>query len=176
MTVARFFRRLFGGLFMAALEPGAKAPEFSWKALDGKSYQLKDALAEGPLLVAFFKISCPTCQYTLPFLERLGKHFGRVWGVSQDDARDTKDFAQTYGISFPLLLEDTNEYPTSNAYGLTHVPSVFLVGRGGEILHTMIGFGKKDVEDFSTRLSELTGKKGFAPFHAGEDVASFKSG
>lgn len=161
---------------MSALEPGAKAPEFSWKATDGKSYQLKDALAEGPMLVAFFKVSCPTCQYALPFLERFGKHFGRVWGVSQDDSRGTKDFAKTYGISFPLLLEDTDDYPTSNAYGLTHVPSVFLVGQGGEILHSMVGFGKNDMQDLAGRMTTLTGKQGFAPFHAGEDVAAFKSG
>lgn len=161
---------------MSALEPGAKAPDFSWKATDGKSYQLKDALADGPMLVAFFKISCPTCQYTLPFLERFAEHFGRVWGVSQDDSSGTKDFAKTYGISFPLLLEDTEEYPTSNAYGITYVPSVFLVGQGGEILHSMIGFGKKDMEDMAGRLTALTGKKGFAPFSAGEDVATFKSG
>lgn len=161
---------------MAALEPGAKAPEFSWKALDGKPYRLTEALAAGPLLLAFFKVSCPTCQYTFPFLERFERHFGRVWGISQDDADGTQKFARTYGISFPLLLEDIEEYPTSNAYGLTYVPSVFLVGKGGEILHSMIGFGKKDMEDMAARMSALTGQPGFAPFHAGEDVASFKSG
>lgn len=161
---------------MATLDAGQKAPDFSWKGLDGKPYALKEALASGPMLVAFFKVSCPTCQYTLPFLERFGKHFGRVWGVSQDDARDTKDFAKTYGVSFPLLLEDTEEYPTSNAYGLTHVPSVFLVGKDGQIVSQMVGWSKKDIEGIAGKLGTLTGKQGFAPFKPGEDVASSKSG
>src|SRR2546423_10635089 len=114
---------------MPAIVAGKRAPDFSWPALDGKTYSLKSALASGPMLVAFFKVSCPTCQYTFPFLERLGKYFGCVWGVSQDDERATRDFAKHYGVTFALLLEDTDDYPTSNAYGLTHVPSIFLLDR-----------------------------------------------
>jgi peroxiredoxin len=161
---------------MATLDVGKKAPDFSWKGLDGKPYALKEALAGGPMLVAFFKTGCPTCQYAFPFLERFGKHFGRVWGVSQDDARDTKDFAKTYGVSFPMLLEDTEDYPTSNAYGLNYVPSVFLVGQDGQILYQMVGFAKKDMEDLAGKLAALTGKQGFTPFKSGEDVAAFKAG
>lgn len=161
---------------MAAIETGALAPEFTWSAIDGKSYALKEALAGGPMLVAFFKVSCPICQLAFPYLERFGRYFGRVWGVSQDDAQGSRDFARSYGVTFPILLEDTRRYPTSNAYGLTHVPSIFLIGGPGEILYTSVGFVKKDFEDLARKMESLTGKKGFSPFHAGEDVPAFKSG
>src|SRR5713226_6830620 len=120
---------------MSAIATGKRAPDFNWPALDGKTYSLKDALASGPMLVAFFKVGCPTCQFTFPFRDRVAGFFaGRIWGVSQDEQRGTKDFAQHFGVHFPLLLEDTDDYPTSNAYALTHVPSIFLIDRSGEIL------------------------------------------
>ena len=161
---------------MPAIDAGTHAPEFTWPAIDGKTYSLNDALSAGPVLVAFFKVSCPTCQFTLPFLDRAAKHFGCIWGVSQDDERATRDFAKHFGVTFPLLLEDTDDYPTSNAYGLTHVPSIFLIGTDGEILQNCIGFGREDLLGMMAQLERLTGKKGFSLFHAGEDVPKFKSG
>jgi len=53
---------------MTALATGTKAPEFELKTLDGKKFSLRDELANGPVVLAFFKVSCPTCQYTFPFL------------------------------------------------------------------------------------------------------------
>ena len=161
---------------MAAIEAGTLAPEFSWPATDGKTYALKQALAAGPVLAAFFKVSCPVCQFAFPFLERFHRHFGRVWGISQDKAADSKAFAREYGITFPILLEETESYPASNAYGLTHVPSVFLIDRSGEILLSSVGFAKKDLEEMAAKMQSLTGKKGFRPFKAGEDVPALKSG
>ncbi len=169
-------RKLFGGSRMAAIEAGTLAPEFSNPALDSKTYSLKEALAEGPLLAAFFKTSCPTCQFTFPFLERFHRHFGRVWGISQDPAGSTREFAREYGITFPLLLEDTDSYPISNSYGLTHVPSLFLIDKTGEVVHSSIGFMKKDLEEMARKLESFTGKKGFVLFHPGEDVPASKAG
>src|ERR1700752_5500740 len=103
------------------LEPGSLAPSFTLKGLDGKPYSLRDLLERGPVVLAFFKISCPVCQFTFPFLQRISERFtGRnapVVGISQDDARSTKEFNREYGVKFPTLLDDTS-YSVSNAYGL----------------------------------------------------------
>ena len=56
---------------MSMLQVGKSAPHFELAAIDGKSYSLQEGLKRGPVLAAFFKVNCPTCQYTLPFLERL---------------------------------------------------------------------------------------------------------
>jgi hypothetical protein len=45
---------------MAALTAGAKAPDFELKAMDGKRFVLRDELIHGPIVLAFFKVSCPT--------------------------------------------------------------------------------------------------------------------
>ena len=49
-----------GGRPMAALTAGTKAPDFELKAIDGKTFVLRDELAHGPLVLGFFKVSCPT--------------------------------------------------------------------------------------------------------------------
>jgi len=94
---------------MAVLGTGKDAPLFELSAADGTRYSLKVALARGPVLAAFFKVECPTCQYTFPFLERLYKqlrdHSAQIWGISQDGVRDTQGFARDYDISFPLLID-----------------------------------------------------------------------
>jgi peroxiredoxin len=62
---------------MPALAVGARAPDFELKTLDGKRGWLGEELSRGPVVLAFFKVSCPTCQYAFPFLERLHKAYGR---------------------------------------------------------------------------------------------------
>ena len=51
------------------------APQFDLPGLAGDRTSLPDLLVSGPVLLAFFKVTCPTCQLTFPFLERL--HRGR---------------------------------------------------------------------------------------------------
>ena len=142
---------------MTHLAAGNPAPEFSLKSLDQKEYSLGALLERGPVVAAFFKISCPVCQFTFPFLERLHQYYGSsgvtVLGVSQDDARATKSFASEYGVTFPLVL-DSDAYPLSNAYGLTTVPTIFLIESGGKVKVSSTGFDKKDLETIANELAE----------------------
>jgi peroxiredoxin len=128
---------LFGGKAMAALSAGTKAPEFELTAMDGSKFSLQDALNQGPVLAVFFKISCPVCQYGLPYFERIYKAYGKgnvsIIAISQNEKRDTAEFAKLYGITFPILLDDTKTFPVSNAYGLTNVPTSFWIAQDGEI-------------------------------------------
>jgi peroxiredoxin len=155
------------------------APGFSLKGLDGKNYSLHSMMQKGPVVAAFFKVSCPVCQFTFPFLERLYKRYGgdgvTFLGISQDDARDTKAFVKDYGVTFPMAL-DEKDYPVSNAYGLTSVPTIFLIEMDGSVKVSCMGFVKKDLE---TITSELASRRKIAPaalFRADESVPANKPG
>ena len=165
---------------MAALSTGTLAPDFTLPAMDGKQFSLKDALARGPVLAAFFKISCPICQFAFPYLERIYKAYGNrnvsIVGVSQNDKKDTAAFIKEYGITFPVLLDDTHTYPVSNAYGLTNVPSIFWVAQDGEIELSSVGWVKKDIDEINRKAAEII-SDGLKPvFRAGEDVPDFRAG
>ena len=165
---------------MAALAVGAKAPEFELKTLDGKQFSLANELARGPVVLAFFKVSCPTCQYAFPFFERLHKAYRdkgvTLVGISQNDAKDTGTFGKEFGITFPILLDDTNSYPVSNAYGLTNVPTIFWISQDGEIEVSSVGWVKADFAEINRRMAEAGKLAPAALFKPGEDVRDFRAG
>jgi peroxiredoxin len=164
---------------MAALIAGTKAPEFELKALDGNRFVLSEALVGGPVVLAFFKVSCPTCQYTFPFVERLYKGYGnnvRLFGISQNNAKETAAFAKQFGVTFPILLDDTEKYPVSNAFGLTNVPTIFWIAQGGDIELSSVGWVKKDFEAISRKFAEVGNKASLPFFRPGEDVRDFQAG
>jgi peroxiredoxin len=169
-----------GGKSMAALSIGTKAPEFVLKSLDGKSFSLADELVNRPVVLAFFKVSCPTCQYTFPFLERLHQAYGQknvaLIGISQNDAKDTAAFAKQFGITFPILLDDTDSYPVSNAYGLTNVPTIFWIAQDGEIELSSVGWVKSDFETVSRKMAESGKTVPAIVFNPGEDIRDFRAG
>src|ERR1700679_4352550 len=119
---------------MAALTAGTSAPDVKLQTMDGKQFSLREALTRGPVVAAFFKISCPVCQYAFPYLERIYKaHGGKnvtIVGVSQNEKKDTAAFIKEFGVTFPGLLDDTNAYPVWTTYGLTNMRSIFFIGRG----------------------------------------------
>jgi peroxiredoxin len=165
---------------MAALATGAKAPDFSLKRLDGKRFSLADELGRGPVVLAFFKVSCPTCQYAFPFYERLHKAYGhngvRLVGISQNDGKETAAFIKDFRLTFPVLLDDTRSYPVSNAYGLTNVPTIFWVAQDGEIEVSSVGWLKADFEEINRRMAENGKSAPAAMFRPGEDVRDFRAG
>ncbi len=157
------------------LTAGVKAPLFTLDDLDGNRRSLKAILEQGPALLALYKISCPVCQLTLPYLERIaagGSHPGslQVIGISQDDERATRRFLKSYGPTMPALLDrEEDGFPVSNAFGITHVPSLFLVETDGTIARALSGFSKRDLEALGRRA-------GVEPFRAEEDVPEWKAG
>lgn len=156
------------------LRAGAKAPDFTLANLAGGQTALHELLPNGPVVLAFFKVTCPVCQLTFPFLERIHRERApsslSIYGISQDDAGWTTDFNQRYGITFPTLLDtEEDNYPASNAYGISTVPSLFLVEPGGTIALTLEGFSKRDIQD-------LAGRAGVNPFRPGDYVPEWKAG
>ena len=113
---------------------------------------MQDLLAEGPILLAFFKISCPVCQLTVPFLERLQMP---VYGVSQNDEEDTRWFNSEFGVTFPTLLDrEENGFAVSNAFEISSVPTIFLIERDGTISRTIEGWVKADIESLGVAFRE----------------------
>lgn len=164
---------------MAHTGVGSSAPEFTLTGLDGKPCSLASLLLRGPVVLAFFKISCPVCQFTFPFLQRLADRFAgksvSVVGISQDDARDTKEFNKEYGVKFSTLI-DRDGYPVSNAYGLTNVPAIFLVAPDGKVRVECMGFDKACLEKIVDELAQHEKILATALFRPDEVVPAYKPG
>jgi|SRR3974377_1670089 len=160
-------------------EPGNSAPAFTLQGLDSRSYSLRDLLDQGPVVLAFFKVSCPVCQFTFPFLQRISERYSgdgvSVIGVSQDDARSTKEFNQEFGVKFPTVIDEAG-YPVSNAYGLTSVPTVLLISPDGRVKIAGTGFSKNDLASIAKELADHRKLSATPLFRPDEVVPDFKPG
>src|SRR5574340_997448 len=141
---------------------GERAPAFRLSKMGGGETSLEEILPGGPVLLAFFKISCPVCQLTLPFLERIHAESIpgslAIYGIPQDEPGATRDFMKRFGVSFPVLLDPgKGGYQASNAYRLTTVPTLFQLERDGTVSWTLEGFNKAEIQ-------AVAGKAGVNPY------------
>lgn len=157
------------------LQTGDHAPEITLPLHGGGPGNTAslESLANGQstVLVVFFKISCPVCQYSFPFLERLSKGSLPVVAVSQDDALGTAEFHQELRITIPTLLDErSSRYPASNSYRISNVPSMFLIDlQTQRVLMSESGFSKQAFEEWG-RLA------GVAPFLPNERIPVYRPG
>jgi len=152
------------------LKAGATAPSFTLEDMSGAKHSLSDILTRGPVLLALYKISCPVCQFAMPYLDRMAKGSLQIIGISQDDELGTAKFQTKYGVTMPTLLDrEWDGYPVSNAFGITYVPSLFLVEPDGTISLASEGFAKRDLESIGARA-------GVAPFGPDDHVPEWKAG
>jgi len=156
--------------FTKTLGTGDSAPEVSLVDANGASRSLESLLSSGPVLLAFFKVTCPTCQLTLPLLGRLAGAGMQIIPVSQDGPLATREFAEEYGLSVsPMFDRAEDGYPASNAFGLTTVPSIFLIERDRRIVWDLIGFHRKELETLAGRIGQTI-------FYKGDRVPELKAG
>ncbi len=144
------------------IEAGSLAPEFSLAQIDGSVESLAELRAAGNVLLAFYKVSCPTCKLTLPYLHRVKI---QTFGISQDNAEATAKFALNYGVAIPSVLDlEETGHAVSNAYGIHHVPTLFVVSETGKVLERIGGFDKDALERLGIE------------FGSEENVPEFKPG
>ena len=163
---------------MPALPKNSSAPDIKLKTTAGEEFSLESARKQGPVLATFFKVECPTCQYALPFIQRLADAYPQIniVGVSQNDKPETEQFMKQYGLKMPVAIDDKSKYVASNAYGLTHVPSIFYISRDGKVEDSIVSWSKADMEALNNRIAADAGVPPASLFKPGEQVADFKAG
>ena len=67
-----------------------------------------------------------------------------VWGIaSADSERDLQTFADQYGITFPLLIDDKgvhNQYAQETPFPTGAYPQDWVIGTDGTIIYMNNGF------------------------------------
>jgi peroxiredoxin len=153
------------------LSPGDLAPGFRLPRLESGEASLSDLLASGPILLAFYKVSCPVCQMALPFLERLQQGAVMpIYAISQNDAADTREFNAEFGITLRTLLDPEEAgFPASNAYGISHVPTIYEIAVDGRITRVIESWNRPELE----AVAESVGVRLIQP---SDDVPAFRAG
>ena len=104
-----------------ALGVGATAPDFALPDIDGGTVRLYDLLAQGPVVLTFYRGAwCPYCNTSLQgFQAELGDIMdagGYLVAVSPQAEIGSQEMAEANALSFPVLSDADNR--VSRAYGL----------------------------------------------------------
>jgi peroxiredoxin len=158
---------------------GEPAPDFALTTLGGGSFALSEELRNGPVVIAFFKITCSTCQFTFPFLERMYRAYQHklvsFWGISQDDEEKSRIFCERFGVTFPIALDDAS-FSASKKYHFTNVPTFLLIDREGKVRFRQCGFSRAGLIQLSEEIGRLLERPPAMVFLASEMVPELKPG
>ncbi len=150
------------------LSPGAAASPFELPVA-GTGEALRDPWSEGPVVLAFFKTTCPVCHMSAPTVQALADAGVRVVGIGQDPPGDIAVYAEMTGQQV-LTVSESEPYPVSGAFGLTTVPVLFLVGADGVVADTVAGWDR----DGWNRIAAAAGAGPVS--HDGDGLPSFRPG
>jgi len=141
-----------------AIAIGAPAPTFSLPGRDGGSRTLEDLGT--PALLAFFKMSCPTCQLAFPVFGEIERRFhgsAAVVAVAQDPMLQAQQWLTELGFEGEVLNDSYGRYEVSRAYDIQTVPTLVLVGPSGDVDLVTEGWSRHAVNLVAERIGELTG-------------------
>jgi peroxiredoxin len=155
------------------LKAGDSVVDFRLRALDGKTYDLGERRRPGALTAfVFWKKSCGTCQYAFPYFQRFHDQYAddrfQIWGISQESAEATAAFVEQYGATFPQLLDE--DLAVTVQYGITNVPTLYLVDDEGTILRQAPAFIKDEFNAIAQIAAERIGLP-YTPIVREEDNA-----
>jgi thiol-disulfide isomerase/thioredoxin len=110
---------------------------------------------EGPVLLAFYKVTCPVCQMAAPKIDVIERAYpGRVVGVGQDPPEDLASFGRRFGMGIRSVA-DLPPYDVSNAYGIEVVPTLALVDPSGKVVDRVLSWDRDGYNRVAARLAEL---------------------
>lgn len=161
-----------------------KAADAPFTRLNGAIARTADLLADAnglPLLLAFFKTSCPTCRLAWPYVQRLHASYGgkavHVVGVSQNEAAESRKFFEEWGqAGFELVLDPGPHFQASNAFGVEAVPHFALVSPAGSLEEVFSGWSKAKMEALGSRLAGARSLARIPVVPPGDLVRDFQSG
>lgn len=145
----RTLRCLFASLaltvvtaFASASVVGQPAPALTFKDLAGKEVSLA-ALKGKVVVVDFWATWCGPCRQEIPgYIEMQKKHGADglvIVGVSLDQKgpRHVQRFVEQNGMNYTVVMGDNDAVEAFG--GFEAIPTTFLIGRDGRILHEKTG-------------------------------------
>ncbi len=147
---------------MGLPDPSGEAPEL--KAEVGKpalAFSLKDpkgtevtlaSLKGRVVLLDFWATWCGPCKAAMPSIQKLHERFAdkavTIIGVNcwEDKAETAIKYMDNKKYTYTLLLKGDD---LAKEYGISGIPTLILIGKDGNVLHTGVGFSPEEEENLA---------------------------
>ena len=138
------FALLAEGDLLDPMPEAPPAPAFDLQTPDGARVALTDLRGE-IVVVNFWATWCPPCRAEMPAMERAWQGLRdkgvRFVAINVDEDSDTvAAFAESLGVSFPLLLDPGGK--VTQAWPLRGLPTTFVVDADGNL--RLLALGERD--------------------------------
>jgi peroxiredoxin len=145
-----------------APEVGVQAPDFSVRDyVNGETIRLS-AQRGKVAVVTFWATWCAPCRSELPNLEKLQEYLGKdkltILAVNfRDDDAETiarlRQDAKEAGWKLHLAMDPGGRI--AEAYGISTIPRMYIIGKDGRVSAVHAGFGDGSLEDMVTDLKAV---------------------
>lgn len=143
---------------ISAPQAGFNAPDFTLNTPNNETYSLSELRGQA-VLVNLWATWCPPCRAEMPAIEKMYQEYKdqgfivlAIDMTYQDDPFAVVPFAKEFGLTFPILLEETGV--TASVYQLRSLPSSFFINRDGIISEVVIG-GPMSEALLRTRIEQI---------------------
>ena len=128
------------------LQPGAEAPTFLINDHNGNSINLKDYLGKKVVLWFYPKADTPGCtmegQGFRDDIKKFEEKGIQIFGVSLDNEKDNKAFAEKFSFTYPLLCDVNKDialaYHAIKSADDQHAARIsYVIGEDGKILESI---------------------------------------
>lgn len=138
---------LVGLSLMTASWAGEQAPNFTLPSvLDGKEFSLSQFRGQ-VVMINFFTFFCGPCRDEMPHLNQIyhenkGRGLATIGIGLSSDPTQLRFLVKQLNLDYPVLVGDDK---VSKDYGSVEVvPTTFIIDRGGNIAHKVLGARSKE--------------------------------
>lgn len=146
---------LFG--FQQAAKP-VKAPDFTAKASDGKTYTLASLTKDKTLVLYFIGHTCPVNAGAVTYYKQIQAAYkGKVnfIGVVDGDAKEFAEWQKTHDVKFPVLYDP--ELAIIRSYKAVASPWIVVVAPNGDVSIKQSGYSQAHLADLSATMAKASG-------------------
>lgn len=158
-----------------AIEPGDIAPDFTLPILaNATDAQLRDADAADSkfallnlsdyrnkvVYLNFWQASCAPCRESLPLLTKHRDEFAErgveILAVNTDvNPAAALALVAKFAVNYPVVSDPGAQ--VASRYGLSGLPTAYLIARDGRVHQVREGFASQDIENIRATLFALSG-------------------
>ncbi len=156
------------------LAPGTPIPPLTLLDQSGRSFVIRD---DRPVLLFFFKTTCPVCRLAAPAVQTLFEQFhsaAQIVPVSQDAPAEAMPWLLELGLMAEPAF-DHKGFRASADFELFAVPTTFLI-EGGRVATVVEGWNRDGWNGLAQQLAERTGAPFVPVSQPGDGRPAFRPG